>query len=384
MRLLVSFFITSLICLNYALATIAPVMEGHTPSFPFNNGWMGSDLAYSIELPNHTNIWLFGDTYITEPGAPDRRGAQRVTNSIGVSYIKNGEYKIDYYWKDMDRDKPKAVFPHEREDEHYLYWPKDAIVVNNQLLVALVEIHVFDITSPMGFNETGSKLAIVKNYLETPDKWEPEIIDFTPHPNVFTGTRFLLKGEYLYWYSTVKKVPEYNTLEFLKLFDLPIVLQRVKITDIDQIIDKQQYYVGGDNAWKDGFNFNDVAIVMDHASTEMTVHYSKVLKKWVAVYGNFALFSDEVHMRTSDHLEGPWSDPKVIFKFPEMDQASPKYIEGAFGYAAKFHPQFTAPNDSKVLMTYVVNNVNEVRQLVILNSYVPQVVTIDLLAPEVE
>ena len=39
------------------------------PSFPFQDGWLGADAAYSIPLPDGRSVWIFGDTLYGERGS---------------------------------------------------------------------------------------------------------------------------------------------------------------------------------------------------------------------------------------------------------------------------------------------------------------------------
>lgn len=360
-----------------AMASDVTPQAGVTPSFPLKQGWMGSDLAYSIDLHNGQFLWLFGDTYIANPNATSRHGAKRVTNSVGLSSVdKNGTYNIQYYWRNQGTDSPKDIFPHHKYKQGYLYWPKDAIVVNDVLYIALVEIWVYDVTSAMGFKEVGSKLARVSNYLSPPNQWKYEYLNFSMHQQVFPGTRFIIKDNYLYWLSTVKPESPDSPVSFQ--VQMPIVLQRIKISNLNQLLVKSEY-LNNTGMWQQGFDLEKAKVLMNHGATEMTVHYSEPHGKWIAVYGEFAIYSKQVHLRFADQLEGPWSEPINIFEFPEMDPLSRKYVDGGFGYAAKFHPQYSDPKEpNQIVMTYVVNNLQEKRLMDQLNVYVPQVVVIDL------
>ncbi|MBW1688033.1 MAG: hypothetical protein JRS35_23595, partial [Deltaproteobacteria bacterium] len=51
------------------------------PSFPYRDGWLGGDAAYSIPLSRSETLWLFGDTFVGAPGQEDRQGAAFVHNS---------------------------------------------------------------------------------------------------------------------------------------------------------------------------------------------------------------------------------------------------------------------------------------------------------------
>ena len=58
-----------------------------TPHFPYANGWLGGDAAYSIPIGGTRSVWLFGDTFVGEPGGLNRQGSEFIHNSIAVSLL---------------------------------------------------------------------------------------------------------------------------------------------------------------------------------------------------------------------------------------------------------------------------------------------------------
>ena len=47
------------------------------PSFPYENGWLGADAAYSIPLGSGKSLWLFGDTFVGGPRGKNARTTNR-------------------------------------------------------------------------------------------------------------------------------------------------------------------------------------------------------------------------------------------------------------------------------------------------------------------
>jgi hypothetical protein len=41
------------------------------PDFPYREGWLGGDAAYSIPIAPDTSLWLFGDSFVRSGPAPD-------------------------------------------------------------------------------------------------------------------------------------------------------------------------------------------------------------------------------------------------------------------------------------------------------------------------
>ncbi len=81
-------------------STPGPAGQSHCmPAFPYQDGWLGADSAYSVPLSERETLWLFGDTFVGEPGQPDRRGARFIHNSIARSHCdERGSWSIRYHW----------------------------------------------------------------------------------------------------------------------------------------------------------------------------------------------------------------------------------------------------------------------------------------------
>ena len=67
-----------------------------TPSFPFQQEWVGADAAYSIPMSDGRDVWIFGDTLYGDERQVTGDVPQMVHNTIGISTCKNGEWKIHY------------------------------------------------------------------------------------------------------------------------------------------------------------------------------------------------------------------------------------------------------------------------------------------------
>ena len=66
---------------SVALAAESPCR----PDFPYRDGWLGADAAYSVPLADGRSLWLFGDTFVGAEGARDRSGSAMISNSIALS-----------------------------------------------------------------------------------------------------------------------------------------------------------------------------------------------------------------------------------------------------------------------------------------------------------
>src|SRR5690606_28039050 len=133
------------------------------PRFPYQDGWLGADGAYSVPLSATRSVWLFGDTFVGRPGQPDRVGAVLVHNSIGVSECRNGRFSIRYAWGADPDGTPRAFLA--RPGGRGWWWLFGGIVHDGALWIGLLEVEP---TAPRGplaipFRHTGTALARIAN-----------------------------------------------------------------------------------------------------------------------------------------------------------------------------------------------------------------------------
>src|ERR1700756_4952151 len=71
------------------------------PMFPYAEGWLGADDAYSVPLADGKSIWLFGDTFVGDPTTKLRsKSKTMVRNSVGISTCVPGKgCSMQYFWR---------------------------------------------------------------------------------------------------------------------------------------------------------------------------------------------------------------------------------------------------------------------------------------------
>jgi hypothetical protein len=101
---------------------------------------------------------------------------------------------------------------------------------------------------------------------------------------------------------------------------------------------------------------------MEDNASEMTVRYHPEIDRWLALYSYPNLHdpfarappSGVVTIRTAERLEGPWSEPKSIYRIPELNENhAAGYDPNTVCYAAKEHPEYA--RGGRLLFTYVCN-----------------------------
>lgn len=323
------------------------------PSFPYQQGWLGGDGAYSIPLANGRSLWLFGDTFVGAPGAVDRTGAVFLHNSAGISTCHpDGRFEIAYHWGVRDDGTPRALF--ERGDASRWWWPFGGFVRGDRLYVGLLEV---ESSPPRGvlaipFRTTGTAIARIDDFARDPRDWRPRVLPLSNDPDAFPLAAQVVHGEHLYLFGFIDREDE-RLPRFLAR--LPLAAFDAASPDLPAAIET----LGAGGRWLPGLQPSAAQIVMDDSATEMSVAFHATDGKWLALY-NYpdvaASFprtrpSDAIWARTADTLEGPWSPRQLVFRIPEL---APGHGDPNTGcYAAKEQPAFSRPGS--VTFTYVCN-----------------------------
>jgi len=325
------------------------------PQFPYAEGWLGGDAAYSIPLAPGKSVWLFGDTFVGTPQQTTRVGSTFVHNSIAVSQCSaSGQWQIDYHWGHTDDGRARAFFHPEVGDA--FWWLFDGFTHAGRLYIGLLGV---ERSEPRGklnlpFRYTGMKLARIDNPADPPEQWKIDILPLSNDPFAIPGSTMVVYGPHVYLFAFFDRDPTRH----------PRMLSRIPLSEFEADSprpDAAIEYLDRDGRWQPGFDPERARIVMDDNASEMSVRFEPELDRWVAVYNYPDLTEmfpvvppeDEVFVRTAKRLEGPWSQPQSIFEIPELDASNPERDPNTFCYAAKAHPEYAPPGE--LLFTYVCN-----------------------------
>ena len=315
------------------------------PEFPYKDGWLGGDAAYSIPFASNQSLWLFGDSFVGDSNARSRAGSKLVRNSVAISsHDDESGWSIKYFWKRKGKSNPKAFFE-PKEGAGYFYWPMDGFQAGQTLYVALSRVRTVDKGGPFNFEITGVDLACISNFTLPPEKWEIEYVELHAGTDLFPGVSISVIGQYAYFYT---------------LFDnkttkrRPVLLERIHIKRLNQPTTDLEYY-SKDHKWKRGFDAQDAEEVFPTGNTEMSVRYHEDSRKWVAISGP-AYLSNKILISTADTLTGPWSEWQTFYEVPELKPGNPVYDPDIFCYAGKEHVEFYQPVKKAIEITYVCNS----------------------------
>jgi hypothetical protein len=336
------------------------------PDFPYAEGWLGADDAYSIPLAGDRSLWLFGDTFVADRDTKLRSQYKvMVRNSVGISTCPvGGACTIRYFWQKPYTPRTRSFFDTGTDD--LWYWPLDAFLDGKKLFVSLLAVRNkpnAGTTDAFGFEIVGTKLATISNALDSPAKWHMSIEQLTDG-RFWSGTSMIPDGQYVLWYTQVSGGEGKGYMTVLRVPKDKMALPS-----------SAWEYLRKDGAWKSGLPGEDAMHIIEQAISEMSVRYHPAIRKWVAIVPGPGFPTPQVDIRTGDSPIGPWSNPQKLFEFPEMKSGRPGYDKDTFCYATKEHVEFT---DTKIALTYVCNSMVLAKTVANMAIYRPRVMILDL------
>jgi hypothetical protein len=330
------------------------------PSFPFAQGWLGADAAYSVPFADGRDLWIFGDTLYGDERKVSADEPTMVRNTVGISTCKDGHWRLDYTIRRDAQGKPLDFF--QSQHKGTWYWALDGVVQDDDLWVTLLCVRNSPKTTSaaLGFEICGSDLAHLTGLRGDPQDWKVSYLPLVPdgvHANPSAST--VIEGDHVYLFTLDENGKR------------PEILTRIPVKGLDDPARNLQY-LDAAGQWQSGLEPAKAKAVMEHGASEMTVRYHPELKSWIALLVDPNIFSSKVLLRTSPSLAGPWTDGEVIYKIPEMQKDSSGYDADTFCYAGKEHPEFE--DKGELVFTYVCNTLKPQKLVKELNIYFPKVV----------
>ncbi|MGH9470917.1 MAG: DUF4185 domain-containing protein, partial [Terriglobia bacterium] len=350
--------------------------------FPYQQGWLGADGAYSVPLGGDRILWIFGDTFIGAPGATSRKHATGfIHNSIAISTCPG---KVNctfwYHWQRMNTPNPRPMF---FTGTGGWFWPMDGFVDRGTLYVALMQMHSTGTGGPFGFAYSGVQLASIHNYAALPSQWSVTYQKLNTGGSAIPGVSIIVEdalhgnpdsstprgADYVYFFTLVGSSTPAMHLSLLRL-------PRRELHKAARPGKAAWEYLASDSTWRPWAETatvlpGDSAAVFRPGATEMTVRYHSSTHQWIAVYpGGLA---NAAYYSLSPAMTGPWGPAKKLYAYPEMEPANPNYTPNVFCYAAKEHVELEAPE--QLFFTYACNSSREGEVIGNMNLYHPVVVT---------
>jgi hypothetical protein len=317
-------------------AEAAPDLDA---KFRRTDGWIGGDGVFSVSISDKQALWLFSDTWVGAIRDGKRKDATIVNNTVGVQDGNGAMAKITYAIATNSDGKAKAIFT--PPDDKGWFWQYAGYHADGKLHIFLPRQERTKDPGAFSFRHADVWLATIDNPTDEPTKWKPKYVkvpfaDMAAERKRSFGSSVLRVDKFVYIYGYEEKPGKFFPPRKLLVGRAPAD----KLADFDS-----WRFLGANSEWKS--DVKDAVSQADELATEFSVSYLPDLKRYVLVTTEKGL-SDRIVGRFATVPEGPWSEPVLLYKCPEM-----KANKKVFCYAAKTHPHLASGNE--LVISYVVN-----------------------------
>jgi hypothetical protein len=324
-----------------------------TARFRGNGSWLGADSAYTVDLGNGRVLWLFGDTFIdpARDGSRTNGPNQFIRNSVALQMPAADAPAYDLsrselrFFTGPERDGKASSFFADTADGDW-YWPLAGIRLSDGPLL-LFRMRVAKVSTGFGFKVTGWDAIAIDSPDEAPTAWRPRVVaDASQNAERLLGASVMQHGEYLYVYAA-KNADDDHTIYLARL-----ALEDLRRVPDDALRDPEWYTAHGYRRQSAGAV---PAPLFGGGQIELSVHFQAQLQQFIEVQTRGLFASDPqtaIVVRTSSAPEGPWSEPKAVFRPIAPDQTDPSKL---LTYAAKAHPE---QRGADLILTYMQNDVS--------------------------
>jgi hypothetical protein len=313
--------------------------EGYNALFTRTSGWTGGDCDATARINDSLTLWLFADSWVGPVIDNRHNGAAMVNNAVA---IQNGREPdscaMGFSWGRAG-EKPAARFL--PPDGKGFFWSWGGFGLNGSVLISLFQVDKVEGDSTVfGFTGVGDWLVKVNNPADDPDHWITEMKRIPFYEKSPDGTEYgfglpqLARGRYVYFFGTLFRPSRINRW---------MLLARAPVDDVTDF-DRWEFY--SDNGWQK--DFHRAGCLFDGFASEFSVSWQPYLRRYLAIYTELGM-SDRILMRMARRPEGPWSEPRVVFRAPEVN-----WDRTYFCYAAKGHPELSGRKD--LLVSYICNS----------------------------
>ncbi|HEY1950627.1 MAG TPA: DUF4185 domain-containing protein [Bryobacteraceae bacterium] len=327
----------------------APAVQIDADFFPYAQGWLGGDAAYSIPLDQYSTVWLFGDTFTGTRRTP----ATMIHNSIAIRKCQGSDCRVSYWWSGMRARHASSFFKTHETD---YFWPLDGFVYRRRLYVFLEQMHTTGGGGAFGFDYSGIWLATVSNPFSSPDRWRISYQSISPGNVAVPGIATVIESNRL----------NAGYLSVFTLFRRPnsepfCGLLRLSLNDLPSAGQSPnwQYLAVGSRwlPWKRSTSPADALKLLGGNITEMSVAFHPDNAQWVAIYPLPGFLTNAASYSTAKEIRGPWTPPQRLFTYPEMQKGDSRYTQRVFCYAAKEHVELERTGE--IAFSYACNSTKE-------------------------
>jgi hypothetical protein len=318
-----SFLVLMLLVFNYGYSQVQQDSVFNTLLRIDNGGWIAGDATFSIALPDQKTLWLFGDSFIgivnqdssIAPGSTMIRNCAVLQSGDSMTALYGGTFA-----------DPIAFAPSVKPDSAW-FWPEHGLLENDTLKIFLSEFVLA--SGPAGFNFKYNAAYLAR--FSYPDI---VLVDMTKIPyydqnGVCYGNSVLVENGYTYIYGRQETDTVYH-------ISYPHVARAIA----GNITGPWEFYNG--SSWVSN---PDETLKIGTQAVSQEYGVFKLNEKYVLLSQEI-WFSTKIHSYTSNFLQGPFANKKLLYQTPVL-------YAGSFTYNAFPHPQFN--EDDKLLVSYNTN-----------------------------
>jgi uncharacterized protein (TIGR03067 family) len=329
---------------DFRLATgssfVVEVAEDYNRLFYREDGWSGSDIAFSLPLLDGRILWLYGDTWIGEIREGRHTNATMVSNTLGIQQgLDPASARLDFFHGSKDAKPAAFIQPADGVGEFWL--SHGGIQTDKGLYLFMSRMMKRPGDTSGDVSAVGIVMAKITNPLDDPNRWRIEQInvpwaryDAAGNEKVF-GLPLLREGNTVYLYGL-----EMDALAH----DRYLLVARANVASLEDF-STWEFYTRG--RWQR--DFRKASRLCNHLGAELSVSFLPRLKRYLLIYTEGGL-SEKIMLRFAPSPVGPWSAAATIYRTPEMSWDSTYFC-----YAAKAHPELSR-RDDELLVSYVCNS----------------------------
>lgn len=350
---------------SFRIKEVSEDKEKNSWFMPRENGWLSGDAAHSIALGKNRILWIFGDTWTgkfqNNTLIPDQ---WYVNNSIAIQqFDSSGNSEIEFVFG--NDEEGRAFFPNKNNMPGKYLWPTNGFILDDFLYIFCQAVaHGVD----GWFSISGTVVVEVTNPSEHPKKWHKNYYNFeTPE---WKGDDFQLL-----YHSALFKKDKYIYFMGLAIENRKkkAILSRMLKNDFlkNKNSNDLEHFVWKKNLKKWSKTTQNRVYIFEPGNTESNLQY---ISDWdLYVTTTYTALDNKILLTYSKSLEGPWSEPEVVFENPIINCPEKTCIET---YAVRSHPEF-AQETGEIIVSYITSYTGDYKNANI-NSYRPRFIKIQL------
>jgi hypothetical protein len=288
------------------------------------------DGGQAFEIPGGT-LWTFGDSFIgqPEPGQKPSKaskitGARPTTIAFLPTAATNLPPDINYVTDADGVAKFAYGFLPGEAPERNRIWPLDGITLGSHTYLYYTVIEVEDKPGPWNFHGVGAGLAVT-------DDVHKQFIRLQP------------RGNWRFPITPSQVLREGNELFLFEISDNPkgLALARVATGEIENP-DAYEFFT------RDGWSHErgGAKAILKEAYGQVSIVWLKSRQTYLMATSSDFFHAQEIQLRESRKLEGPWSEP-VRIPIPKFPGKKTNLI-----YCTFLHPELSDEKSGRIVATF--------------------------------